>query len=166
MFDRLFQDVFAETDRSRREELIRALAGVRDVKQQSRVLGLVFDDRVDVRDTAFVFFRADDEANWANAQRFIREHKDELLKRLPTDGTAEGQSYLARAFTASCSAERRDEIVDYVNRTFAVLPGGARTVQQAIEAMDQCIARRKLMEPEIRNWLGNGRPSTTARAQR
>jgi hypothetical protein len=31
--------------------------------------------------------------------------------------------------------------------------------------MDQCIARRKLVEPEIRSWLGGG-TSATARAQR
>jgi hypothetical protein len=39
------------------------------------------------------------------------------------------------------------------------MPGGARTVQQAIEGMDQCIARRKLMEPEIRSWLAGGKPA-------
>jgi len=38
------------------------------------------------------------------------------------------------------------------------MPGGARAVQQAIEGMDQCIARSKLMEPEIRSWLAGGAP--------
>jgi hypothetical protein len=46
------------------------------------------------------------------------------------------------------------------------MPGGARTVQQAIEAMDQCIARRKLVEPEIRGWLGGGKPVASADARR
>jgi len=32
-------------------------------------------------------------------------------------------------------------------------------VKQNIEAMDQCIARRKLLEPEIRAWLGGVRIS-------
>jgi hypothetical protein len=57
---------------------------------------------------------------------------------------------------------RRAEIVDYVNRTFAGMPGGARTVQQAIEGMDHCIARRQLVDPELRAWLG-GKPERAAR---
>jgi hypothetical protein len=44
-------------------------------------------------------------------------------------------------------------------------PGGARTVKQAIEEMDPCIARRTLVEPEICSWLGGGTPATV-RAQR
>ena len=83
-------------------------------------------------------------------------HKDAILRRIPSDGTTTGQAWLSGVFTSSCLADRRAEIVDYVNRTFASMPGGARTVQQAIEAMDQCIARRKLMEPEIRSWLAGG----------
>jgi hypothetical protein len=98
------------------------------------------------------------------AQQFFRDHKDAILRRIPSDGTTTGQAGLSGVFTSSCLAERRAEIVDYVNRTFASMPGGTRTVQQAIEGMDQCIARRKLMEPEIRSWLagGGGRASGAA----
>jgi hypothetical protein len=32
--------------------------------------------------------------------------------------------------------------------------------------MDQCIARRKLLEPEIRSWLGGGGTSPGARASK
>jgi peptidase M1-like protein/ERAP1-like protein len=167
MFDKLFQDLFTETDRSRLGDLLRALATARDLKQQTAVLGLVLDTRLDVRDTAFVFFGAEQPANWRNSQRFIREHKDEILKRIPTEGTTSGQAFLAYVFANSCSAESRDEIVDYVNKNFAGMPGGARTVKQAIEGMDQCIARRKLMEPEIRGWLvKGGKPTSTGHAQR
>ncbi|HEY6175362.1 MAG TPA: M1 family metallopeptidase, partial [Kofleriaceae bacterium] len=166
MFDRLFQELFRETDRTRRADLIRALSEVRDVKQQTEALGLTLDDRLDVREAQFIFFGANEDANWANSQRFIRDHLDALLKRLPSDGTTTGQAFLAYAFAASCSAEQRDEVVAYVNKTFAGLPGGARTVQQAIEGMDQCIARRKLMDAEIRSWLGKVRPSATAHARR
>jgi cytosol alanyl aminopeptidase len=166
MFDRLFQELFHETERTRRADLIRALVEVRDVKRQTAALGLALDERLDVREAQFVFFGADEDANWANSQRFVREHLDELLKRLPSDGTTTGQAFLAYVFAARCSADDRDDVVAYVNKTFAGMPGGARTVQQAIEGMDQCIARRKLMEPEIRSWLGKARPASTAHAQR
>jgi hypothetical protein len=59
--------------------------------------------------------------------------------------------------TAACAPDTRDEVVAYVNTHFAKLTGGARTVTQAIEGLDQCIARRKLIEPELRAWLGGAR---------
>ncbi len=155
-FDRLFQEVFGEEDRGRRGDLINALASVRDVRQQTAALGLVLDDRLDIRDTAGVFFGAEEEANRVVAQRYFQDHKDAILRRIPSDGTANGQSWLAFMFTASCSPGRRTEIVDYVNQTFAGMPGGARTVKQALEGMDHCIAQRQLLEPEIRSWLGGG----------
>jgi hypothetical protein len=40
-----------------------------------------------------------------------------------------------------------------VTTTFGKLPGGARNVKQAIEGMDQCIAKRKVLEPEVKAWL-------------
>jgi alanyl aminopeptidase len=165
VFDRLHQDVFTETDRQRRGELLYALASSRDVQQQTTALRLMLDDRLDIRETQFLAFGARDEINRTTSRQFIRDHKDELLKRIPADSTTGSQAFLAHVFTGNCKAEQRDEIADYVTRTFAGLPGGARTVKQAIEEMDQCIARRKLIEPEIRSWLGGGK-SATARAQR
>jgi hypothetical protein len=87
------------------------------------------------------------------------------LKRIPSDGTAAGQAFLAFVFTGACDASRRSEIVDYVNKTYAVMPGGERTVKQAVERMDQCIARRKLVEPAIRTWLAGGKPNGKAVGQ-
>jgi cytosol alanyl aminopeptidase len=163
VFDRLLKEVFSEDDRARRGELVNALASVRDVQQQTAALSLVLDDRLDIRDTAFVFFGGQDEPNRVVAQRYFQDHQDAILKRIPSDGTANGQAWLAGVFTASCAPERRAEIVDYVTRTFAGMPGGARAVKQSIEGMDHCIARRQLLDPEIRSWLG-GKPGASARA--
>jgi len=126
-------------------------------------LGLLLDDRIDIRETQFLVLRARDEINRRTSMQLVRDHKDEILKRIPTDGTAGDQSFLAYVFTEICRAEQRDEIADYVTKMFAGLPGGERTVKQAIEEMDQCIARRTLVEPEIRRWLGG--PSATTRTR-
>jgi hypothetical protein len=62
-----------------------------------------------------------------------------------------GYSYI---FTGTCKAAERDAIADYVTKTFGNTPGGSRVVKQAIESMDQCIAQRKILDPEIKAWLG------------
>jgi cytosol alanyl aminopeptidase len=153
VFERLRKDVYTEPDRARRQEMVNALASTRDVTQQRAALALILDPKLDIRDTQFMFFGANEEANRAVSQQFFQDHKDAVLARIPSDGTTSSQAWLAYVFTTSCSPARRDEIAAYVTTTFAKLQGGDRTVKQAIEGMDQCIARRALMEPEIRGWL-------------
>jgi alanyl aminopeptidase len=160
-FERLRGEIYTETDRARRQQIVFALAKASDVKQQRAALDLMLDPKVDIRDTQFMMFGARSERNRAVARQFVRDNKDAIMKRLPTEGTTSSQAYLAYVFTG-CTAEGRDEAVEYVNRNFAGLQGGARVVKQAIEGMDQCIARRKLMEPEIRAWLSRGTSAASA----
>jgi hypothetical protein len=162
IFDRLVREVYTEDDRDRRGEILHALATTRDPAQQRTALALVLDPKLDIRDTQEVMTAARFEANRVVAQRFFQDHKDAILARVPSDGTTSGQAWLAAVFTSTCSAERRDEIAAYVTATFARLQGGARVVDQSIEAMDQCIARRGLLEPAIRSWLGGGAAGTSA----
>jgi alanyl aminopeptidase len=157
VFARLLDEIHREPDRARRQEILNALGSTPDADQQRTALALILDPTLDVRDTQFMLFAANREANHVVAQQFVRDNRDALMKRLPSDGTVTGQAWLAFVMTAACSPDRRDETVEYVTTNFAKLPGGARTVQQAVEAMDQCIARRKLIEPELRDWLGGGR---------
>jgi hypothetical protein len=75
------------------------------------------------------------------------------MAMMPQDGTSGPFAQISVLFTASCDAGQRDAVVDYVKKTFGKLSGGKRTVAQNIEQMDQCIARKQLVEPEIRAWL-------------
>jgi alanyl aminopeptidase len=153
VFERILHDVHAEADRARREEMLGALGWVRDPKRQARALELVLDAKLDARETLTVLYGARLEANRAVAQQYFRDHTKEILARLPADETAGGVANLSSLFTSSCDAARRDAISDYVTKTFGKFPGAARVLQQNIEEMDHCIARRRLLEPEIRGWL-------------
>jgi alanyl aminopeptidase len=164
VFDRLLKEIHSETDRARRSEIVNALAGTRDVAQQRAALALILDPSLDIRDTQFMLFGAREDASRAVSQQFFRDNKDAILSRIPTAGTTGGQTWVSFVFTSACAADSRDEIADYVTATFGKLPGGERLVKQGIEEMDQCIARRKLVEPELRGWLGDTAPASAARA--
>ena len=60
-------------------------------------------------------------------------------------------------FVAACDPARRDEITTFVTTQFSALPSAARPVKQFLEEMDDCIARKKLLEPTLRAWL-TGKP--------
>jgi hypothetical protein len=60
---------------------------------------------------------------------------------------------LVPVFTDACDPARRDELAAYVTQHFATASAGVRPVKQAIEGMDNCIARKRLLEPSLRAWL-------------
>ena len=153
IFDQILRDVKTETDRARRGEMVGALGAVRDVARQSRTLELVIDPKIDIRETMGLLYAGTD-ATRANVQTFYDANRVAILARFPKDATTISVADLSWIFTSSCKAETRDAVVARVNKEFAPLPGGAHVVAEGIEAMDQCIAKRKLLEPEIKAWLG------------
>ena len=154
LFDRILSDLKTEPDRARRSEMFDALGGVRDVARQSRALELVIDLAIDIRETTGILYSGHDDATRANAQKFYDTHRVKILERFPKDATTISVAELSAIFTATCHAAQRDAIVARVTREFAPLPGGAHVVAENIEDMDQCIAKRRLLEPEIKAWLG------------
>jgi alanyl aminopeptidase len=163
LFDRTMKEVLSEADRSKRQEMLRALASVRDPRRQTAALGLMLETRLDARETLQMLFGGaggrgggdggNDEANLEVSRAFFRDHQEAIMKTMPRDGTAGPFARLSGLFTQACDAAQREAITGYVKQTFSALPGGARVVAQNLEQMDQCIARRALLEPEIRGWL-------------
>ncbi|MBX3156717.1 MAG: M1 family metallopeptidase [Deltaproteobacteria bacterium] len=152
-FDAILRAVPAEPDRTRRGEVLRALAGVRDLGRQQRALALLLSPKLDLRETISMLHGGTTEANRAAARAFFRDHAGEILPRMPNDETSGGPAGLAGLFTKTCRADQRAEIVAYVQQTFGKMPGAARVIAQKLEGMDQCIARRALIENELRGWL-------------
>ncbi|HEX7841087.1 MAG TPA: M1 family aminopeptidase, partial [Kofleriaceae bacterium] len=173
IFERTIKEVASESDRSKRQEMLRALASVRDPRRQEAALGLMLDPKLDPRETLMMLFGgagrggggggADGDANLKVSQAFFREHQAEIMKTMPQDGTSGPFARLSGLFTATCRADQRDAVTDYVKKTFAVLPGGKRIIAQNLEQMDQCIARREQLEPEIRAWLTGAKVARPAK---
>ncbi len=170
VFERTMKEVLTESDRSKRQEMLRALANVRDPARQKIALGLMLEPKLDTRETQGMLFGgapggrgggggggAGNDDNIAVAQAFFLENQEAIMKTMPQDGTSRPFARLSGLFTQTCDPARREAITEYVNKTFAAMPGGKRIVAQSLEQMDQCIERRKAVEPEIRAWLTGAR---------
>ena len=163
LFDKILTDVKTEPDRTRRDEMLSALGGVRDPKRLETALALTLDPAIDSRESLAMLFDTASEATRRTAETFFRTHMVELVKRMPQDEVAGGFTSVTWLFAAACDGARRDELADYLTKTFSAQPGGVRIVKQAIESLDQCIASRTLLEPAIRGWLGGVKiPKPTA----
>jgi alanyl aminopeptidase len=152
LFDRIRAELKAEPKRHQRDIIYTALSQVRDPKRYEAALPVVLDPALDVRESIDVLFEAGREDR-PTARAFYVAHEAELDQRLPKDETARGIVAAARLFTSACDLAHRDDIADFVTKTFAARPGGQRVVNNVIEDMDQCIARRNLLDPGIRGWL-------------
>jgi alanyl aminopeptidase len=154
---KLLRDVKTEPDRTRRDEMYTAIVGTRDPKRTEAALELLLDPQIDIRESAFMVLAATTEPTRKVVERFVRVHKDKLLERLPKDAVTGIVGLVSTLFAGSCDGAVRDETYQYVMKSFAQLVGGERVINQSFEAMDQCIASRKLLEPELRAYLANAK---------
>ena len=154
VFDKVLSEVVSEPDRTKRLDMFTALASVRDLGRQSRAHALLLDPKIDIRDAVWMLWDTTTEENRANSQKFLEQHKDAIIARMPADGATFSLGSLGSLFTKTCKADRRDAIVAYVTKTFGKYPGAERVLQQSIEDMDQCIATRAVIAPELEAWLG------------
>jgi alanyl aminopeptidase len=154
IFEQVRRELASEPNRDHRVLMIRALAQVRDPHRYAAALATALDPALDLRETQAIVFGPATEATRALAEAYYRTHKAEFDQRLPTaDVTGAGPGAVAKLFAQSCDRERRDTIADFLTRNVATRPGGARLVEEHIERLDQCIASREVLEPEIRAWL-------------
>lgn len=153
LFATILAQVHAEPDRDHRREMMHALASTRDVARQQQALALMLDKTLDIRETLWLPFSASTPENWDTARAFFRAHDAEILARLPSATATNPSAELSALFTATCRAEKRAEVVAYVTKTFGGMAGAAQTLAENTEQMDQCIARRALLEPTVRAWL-------------
>ncbi|HEY5922042.1 MAG TPA: M1 family aminopeptidase [Kofleriaceae bacterium] len=152
---KLLRDIKTEPDRNRRDEMYTAIVGTRDAKRVELALELLLDPKVDIRESSSMLLQTTSEPMRKVAERFVRVHKDKLLERLPKDAVTGMVGFVSMLFAGSCDPALRDETRTYVLANFAKLVGGERVINQSFEAMDQCIASRKLLEPELRAFLGS-----------
>ena len=159
LLDKIRSDLAQETDPVMRGALIEALTAVRDPKLHHAILAaLLAEPSLTPDELAGMWAMPLDPEARADSEAFLREHFAEVMKRLPQTETLFSLPLSTmHTFTEACDPERRDEIAAYVTKHYGPVPASARPIAQAIEQMDICIARKKLLEPSLRAWL-TGKP--------
>ena len=153
-FARALAAVRTEKNQALRSLLLQALGGVRDAKRYTAALQLTLDPALDLRESGRILFGSTSEATRALAEAFYREHATEIDKRMPKDEVTGGLVQLMGLFTGACAPARRDAIVAEIQKRFDGQPGAPRVIAQMTERLDQCIANKLALAPEVRGWLG------------
>jgi hypothetical protein len=142
VFERMLGLATSEPDPAARRAMIGALAEVEDVPRLTLVLALLEENPIPFERLA-VLGGARNPATQAAVLDFIQKHQADLLARL-------GEDWHGRLVYAPCLADRRDEVAAWLTKDFAPREEiGPLAVTQAIEAMDQCLAIRSSLAPQL-----------------
>jgi alanyl aminopeptidase len=151
----LRKDLDGEADPVVRDNIITALTSVNDSVQHRQLIeSLVADPKLSPEEVADLFSSNNDESRWVS-ESYLREHLDDVLNRMPhgAEGDSPLELRLLGPFVTICDPAKRDEAVAFLKLHFGAVATMARPIAQGIEQMDNCIARKKLLEPSLRAWL-------------
>jgi cytosol alanyl aminopeptidase len=157
LFEELLAAVVEERSAEVRSDLLQALASVTSEAQLRQVLALMFEAKLDPRETRQLLFAGRTPAQRDIIATYFRQHLEPLLARLPSAGASGSSATYAFVFTSTCDGGQRTELAPFLRATFGEMPGGSRVVEQALEALDQCIANRSRIVPGVTAWLARGR---------
>ena len=150
LFDKLHAEAKKTTDRQERARMLGGMAAFTDPKILAQSMQVAISDEFELRDALGLLFGGFQEPkNREAAYAFIKEHFDEIAKKMP----APYRAYLAFSFVGLCDASRKDEIVTFFKPKIDSFEGGPRVMTQAVEQLELCAAQKKARTPGIVAFL-------------
>jgi aminopeptidase N len=149
----LFEELFAAADKTsdpdQHYRYLYALGEFRDPALIERGLKLSLSPQMRSQDTALFLARFfyNPEAR-DRAMAFVEANWTALEPKVTISG---GDTNLIRSMSSFCDARSRDRITAFV--AAHPLPGAARTLEQTIEQINNCIGLREKQAPEVEAWL-------------
>jgi aminopeptidase N len=149
LFDALAAAAERASDPEEHYRYLFALGDFREPPLIDRGLRLAVSPQLRSQDTALYLSRffANPDAR-SRAWAFVTAHWATLEPKITIAG---GDTYLVRSLSGFCDATSRDQITSF----FAAhnLPGAARTLQQTIEQITNCIGVREKQTAAVEGWL-------------
>jgi alanyl aminopeptidase len=150
---RLQQEAYRTTDRERRERLLDGLGGVREPGLARELLGLTLDDRIDPRESIRMLWRFGGHRETRRAAfDFLKANYDALVARLP-QGELSPVQYFPWVGWALCADDTHAELEGFFGTRATAVMGGTRTLAQVLEAVDQCVARKRAQQGALAAYL-------------
>jgi aminopeptidase N len=149
LYDALTAALTKATSPDEHDRYLYALAAFRDPALIDRALQFSLSPQLRSQDTPIYLGRFfGNPAGRARAWTFVKQHWTELEPKITI---SLGDVYLVSSLSAFCDASARDDIKAF----FAArkLPAAARTLNQTIERINNCIELRDTQAPALAEWL-------------
>jgi alanyl aminopeptidase len=150
LFDAFVAAAKKAPNRRDRTRLYRALGYFEDKALLREAFALSLDPALDYRETDAAFYGAlNGETGRAALWDFVKANFDAIIARMPRE-TIGGIPYVAEGF---CGNERAREVKAFFEGRIEKLPGGPRSLAQALESIELCTAARAAQEPGVVEFL-------------
>ena len=155
LFHHLRAAAIAERDHLVRERMIEALGLFRNPSLTRASLDLLLSKDFDSREAFYPLLFGP--LTYAETRdlpfQFVKQHLDQLLARIPREAGDDYAANLPEVGGAFCDASRRAELDAFFSSRVKSYTGGPRTLAQTLEGIDQCVAERHKMAPELSAFL-------------
>jgi alanyl aminopeptidase len=132
-----------------RRRLLDALASFRDPALAREAVELLVKGELEPMDAqGFAFSCGYSDPCRTALWNAVRADFDGILRRLPPDVAG----YVPTLFSF-CSKERQREVEEFLRPRVEKLPGGPRNLDQTVEAIGLCSARKAAQEPDLRAFF-------------
>jgi alanyl aminopeptidase len=150
LLDEMVTAALDEPDRERRGRILTALGDVGEPALAPAALALLLDERVDPREAYGLVVRMSrNRATRPVLWGFLEENWEAVTDRLPRSAVA----YLPSLARLACTRAERSDLEVFLRPRVAEVDGGTRVLDQALERIDQCIARRAAQEASATRFL-------------
>ncbi|HEY3625797.1 MAG TPA: M1 family aminopeptidase [Terracidiphilus sp.] len=149
LFDRLHAAARSSTNELEQAEMLYALGSFRDPAIVKKALPLTLGGEFDNRRVMSILFGADNRFSRDIVYAFVKQNWSALIDKLPNDAGA----YLAYIGAGYCDAEHRADIEPFFKDRSAKTLGGPRVLDQVLESVDHCIAKKKENQAGVVEFL-------------
>jgi len=150
LFDAFLAKLEASSDRRVRGSLFRALGSFRDPALARRALDLTLSGKFDLREANGILRGvAGDSATRRTAFDWIVANYDRLAPQLPEAW----RGGLALMASGMCDAGAREEARVFFEPRLQGVPQGPLRLEQTLDAIDRCVARRQAQLGEVSEFL-------------
>ncbi|MBV8631636.1 MAG: ERAP1-like C-terminal domain-containing protein, partial [Silvibacterium sp.] len=150
LYDQLKKQAETATNPELQEGSLRLLAEFKDASLEKRSLDYTVSGKVRNQDSLIelvIMLAGTDTRDLA--WNFIRENWDKVQAQLTTSMGG----FLVSGTGAFCSAEKRDEVVNFF--TTHKVPASERALTRAKDQINECIELRSLQEPNLKAWIAS-----------
>lgn len=154
-FDRLLATFKATQDKQERGSLVLAMEWMRDPAANQAGLEAILRGDIPFIEGSRLFVGPQKDGA---AQRvvfdFMRRHFDEVVASMPGGGGFDYGAVLPQVGGGFCDAASRDDLRTFFAPKVKDFIGATRTLDQTVEAIDLCIARRNAQQASVAQFLG------------
>jgi alanyl aminopeptidase len=154
LFDRYMSELKKTRDRQDRRRILAALPFFRDPAALEGALTALATGEIPFIESPNLVFAGQQQPETRKIPlHFLETHWDALVSKMPTGGGFDFGSRLPRVGANYCDAASRDELKTFFTPRVQQFTGAPRELDQAVEAISDCVANKTAQEPGVAAFL-------------